>query len=128
MGSAGAGDGPVPDVGHDHRWAADRAAGAHVTLVLASATRDGELREGAACWDPTAARAEVQGLVFGAGRHACLGWAIALQELDAFFTGLLGRFDLEGTATAGKRGPNIVFGRFDVAVTLTPRPRVGQGG
>jgi cytochrome P450 len=64
--------------------------GIPVQVCLASANRDETVYERAAAWEP--ARRGRAHLSFGAGRHACLGIALAQKELEVVFRLLLRRF------------------------------------
>jgi len=65
--------------------------GTSVLLSLASANRDEEHYRSPDLWDPS--RPERDLLSFGAGRHVCLGSAMAEKELEVAFRLLLERFD-----------------------------------
>lgn len=92
--------------------------GTHVHVVIGSGSR-GQYEDGDV-WDPTRVGSTAEALTFGAGRHSCPGWALAMAEIVLMVTRIVTAFDVAGSAISGPRGPTVVFGRNVLDLQLSP--------
>jgi cytochrome P450 len=96
------------------------AAGAHVTTLLAAANRDPDVFPDPQRFDVTRANAR-EHLAFSAGRHFCLGAALARLEGEVGLRSLFERFPDLTAAPGARRRPTRVLRGWD-SLPVVPVP------